>query len=51
MLKQNTCAIKIFMITNCIKQDYSNLVLQFHFDTFKLNTFLNKICINKNIYN
>ena len=33
-----------------IKQDYSNLVLQFHFDTFKLNTFLNKICINKNIH-
>jgi len=32
-----------------IKQDYSNLVLQFHFDTFKLNTFLNKVCIEKNI--
>lgn len=33
-----------------IKQDYDNLVLQFHFDTFKLNTFLNKVCINKNIH-
>ena len=33
-----------------IKQDYKDLVLQFHFDTFKLNTFLSKLCKNKNIF-
>ena len=46
---QNKCLIKIYIITNLLKQDYKNLVLQFHFDTFKLNTFLNNLCKNKDI--
>lgn len=32
-----------------INQNYKNLVSQYHFDTFKLNSFLKNTCINKNI--
>jgi len=32
-----------------IKQNYEDLVSQYHFDTFKLNNFLNKLCLNKKI--